>query len=122
MLYSPLKLGHVMPHEWTFFLTALLSPMLFWAILAIAARRRPGILPALYPSVKVLCWVLWVCAAALGLVSLVAYPKFPWLPWTLVAVFYSGLNIVRDWMKRRVESTTSAKKPAHGWWPSPRNY
>jgi hypothetical protein len=101
-----------MPHKWIYILTALLSPLLFWAILAVAARRRPGILPALYPRLRVLYRIVWVCWFALMLAGALAYPHFPWLlrvGW-FVSISFPWLILVRDWVTRRIESATTAKE------------
>lgn len=66
-----------MAHKWVLFLTALLSPMFFWALLAISARKRPNDLAALYPWLKAFCWILWLSSLTVVSVGLLAYPKPP---------------------------------------------
>ena len=97
------------------YLAAVVSPLAFWAILARYARRRSDRLRPLLPWLTVLAWVLWACAIVLPLLSLIG--KLP-RAWLLVVPFYLGINLIRGWIKQRVDPPT---KESDGWWPAPKN-
>lgn len=110
-----------MAHKWELFFIAMLAPMIFWMFLAIVARRRPALLPALYPWLTALCWALWIASLVLMVAGLLAYPRSKMFLWPMAFVSYCGLKLVHAWVKRRVDSDAGATASRNGWWPAPRN-
>ena len=122
VLYSPPRFKHVMSPKWALLFTALLIPLSFWAFLAIFARKRPGILDRLYPRLKTLCWIMWVCAVTFICLNLITWPpRTPFKFWPLLLIIYNGLMLVRNWVGRRVNPGRYVHEPRHGWWPSPKD-
>jgi hypothetical protein len=108
-----------MTQKWILLGGAIVSPLLLWAALAMYARKRPSVLPAIYPWLKGLCWGLWVAVMAIIVVELLVNP----LPRTPIATLLlpglGGLNLVLGWVRRHVEPKQPPESP-DGWWPSPK--
>jgi hypothetical protein len=41
------------------FIAAIASPFVFWLMVVIASRRHPGILPRIYPPLKLFIWLIY---------------------------------------------------------------
>lgn len=108
-----------MAYKWVLSAIAVLAPMLFWALLALAAQRRPRLLVTLLPGLKAFSWSLWIVAPILAYLTLTFSRRYA-LAWVLVATFYLSLNTVRGWTERKVNP--EAAKVSSGWWPTPKDY
>jgi hypothetical protein len=98
---------------------AMVSPLLLWAVLVRVARRHPGILPRIYPLLKILAWVLWAFAAVCGLYGLLAMPGRN-IYYGIGFALFSGINLIYHWVRRRVDPASYIKKD-YGWWPTPKD-
>ena len=85
-----------MPHNWPLYLAAWLSPSFLWALLAIFSRRRPSLLPRLYPWVKAICWALWITSVVLMSVGVLsdAQRKPFFRLWFASWGIYGGLMLI----------------------------
>jgi uncharacterized protein YhhL (DUF1145 family) len=102
-----------------FFLAAMAVPLLLWAGIARAARRRPEILRCIYPRVKTLIGWLWF--VGLACVVLLPHPELKIFVSRLsvLNVLLSGMNLLRMWIGRRIDPDSFKKY--EGWWPTPKD-
>jgi hypothetical protein len=108
------------------FIGALITPFLIWALLATTARRNPRLLESIYPGVKVLTWGMYA-----GMLLCIMFSTFSIgnsidrktvaYVWAIGFPFYGGINLMRGWIRRRVEPEAEPK-PSEGWWPTPKDY
>jgi hypothetical protein len=107
---------HRMLHNPYFYLwiAALALPFLFWAILARLARNNPGVLPRVYPVLKVLTWGMWFAALAAACFRLFWPDVKMYLP-SFIGIS-GGMNLVHNWVRRRVDP--DSYKKYEGWWPT----
>lgn len=110
-----------MAPKWLMLAAAVVAPFLLWAALAMYARKRPSVLPAIYPWLKGLCFWLWIVLMAIivGELLVNSLPRTPIA--TLLLPGLGGLNLVLGWVKRHVEPKEPQASP-DGWWPSPKDY
>jgi hypothetical protein len=103
------------------FLIALSLPLLFWAILAKAVRRRPEFLPRIYPVLKIAAWGAWGAAVLTIATELVfggLHPRY----WPYISAFSGGIQLVHSWARRKVDPTAFGENSPDGWWPSSKKY
>jgi hypothetical protein len=106
--------------KWLFFVVAATTPLLLWAVLATVARRRPALLPALYPWLTGLSWATWGLMMVFFLVDL-AKPTAPMTRGLYLLPLVTGLNVVRGWVGKRVDPTAFPTPSPDGWWPAPKD-
>lgn len=103
------------------FIAALVSPFLLWVAIAMMARRRPQVLPRIYPAVKIVTWGLWISAVAWCAYSFYGSPNHFYRTYAVFWPFYGGTNLIYQWMRRRVDPTANQPKAVEGWWPAPKD-
>ena len=95
---------------------AFAAPFLLWAVLAIAARKKIGLLYSIYPAIHVCCWITLLGCAAMALAGVF---HIRWLPLYLAGFPSFGLQFVKGWVAGLINSDYHKEQP-DGWWPAKR--
>jgi flagellar biosynthesis protein FliR len=98
------------------FIAAIASPFVFWLMVVIISRWHPGILPRIYPPIKVFLWLTYFALVWGLLYSLRTNQNL----YIFMAInFTNGMNLVHTWIRRRVDP--DSYKKYEGWWPMPKD-
>jgi hypothetical protein len=97
---------------------ALVAPFLLWGVLAVAARKNPGVLHRISPAFNACYWITGLGWLVIALPFFNARSSIM-LPFILAALANLGLQFVRFWLQLRVVPAPPKEEP-DGWWPAKR--
>ena len=106
------------------FAVAMVTPGVIWVLLAIFARRSPGLLSDAYPVLKVLAWTFYLAAGICGLAGVLGIPSHQTFSkiFPALAVFSGGINLAHAWVRRKIDPAALHKETDSGWWPAKREF
>lgn len=100
---------------------AIVAPFLLWATIAIMARRRPELLPRIYPTIKAVTWEdgsFWLHGALTASMPGQAVLQSGSDPLVFVFRYQPDISLVTGYA---AEFDPASYQKAEGWWPAPKD-